>query len=81
MFIALTAVCTPLMWYLFPETKGLSLEEIGEKFGDEVVVHLTEITDEQLAQLDEITSAAKGTVPQNDSPVKEKTSAGTFEVV
>ncbi|KAI9842253.1 MAG: hypothetical protein M1830_007818, partial [Pleopsidium flavum] len=34
-------------------TKGLSLEEINEKFGDEVAVHLTHITDEEQAKLDE----------------------------
>jgi hypothetical protein len=74
-FIALTAVCTPCMWYLFPETKGLSLEEIGEKFGDEVVVHLNEVTDEQLAQLDGITSFRASHL------VQEKPAASTVETV
>ena len=63
------------MWYLFPETKGLSLEEIGEKFGDEVVVHLNEVTDEQLAQLDEITSFRASHL------VQEKPAALTVEKV
>lgn len=80
-FIALTAVCTPLMWWLFPETKGLSLEEIGGKFGDEVVVHLAEITDEQLTQLDEITASTSSTAKRHTSPGAEKASSGTVEVM
>lgn len=74
-FIVLTAVCTPCMWYLFPETNGLSLEEIGERFGDEVVVHLNEVTDEQLEQLDEITSHGGSHL------VREKPTASTVEAV
>ncbi len=53
LFIILTVINIPLVVYFFPETKGLSLEEIGEKFGDEVVVHLTDLTDEERRQLDD----------------------------
>lgn len=35
-FILVPAVSTPLIWFKFPETKGLSLEEIGAFFGDEM---------------------------------------------
>ncbi|KAK4935990.1 hypothetical protein LTR10_023037 [Elasticomyces elasticus] len=40
-FIILTAINIPIIYFFFPETKGLSLEEIGEKFGDDVAIHLT----------------------------------------
>ena len=69
------------MWYLFPETKGLSLEEIGERFGDEVVIHLSEVTDEQLAELDEITSSGESHPRQVSHAVQEKPLAETVETV
>jgi hypothetical protein len=46
-----------------PETKRLSLEEIGEKFGDEVLVHLTHITDEERAKLDQAIEAEAKQLP------------------
>lgn len=36
---------------MYPETKGKSLEELAELFGDPVVVHLTDATDEQRQQM------------------------------
>jgi hypothetical protein len=35
-------VSTVLVYFFMPETKGKTLEEMGELFGDEVVVHLGE---------------------------------------
>lgn len=46
-FIILSVINMPLMWLYFPETNGLALEEIGEKFGDDVVVHLSGLSVEQ----------------------------------
>jgi len=40
-FIACNVVSTVLIYFFVPETSRLSLEEIGELFGDEVVVHLS----------------------------------------
>jgi len=45
LFISLTLIDIVVIWKLFPETKGLSLEEINGKFGDEVAVHLGEDKD------------------------------------
>ncbi|KAG1719299.1 general substrate transporter [Suillus lakei] len=46
MFICLTAVHVTILWRYFPETKGLSLEEINARFGDEVAVHFSEAEDD-----------------------------------
>ncbi|CRG88781.1 putative quinate permease [Talaromyces islandicus] len=40
-FILVPLACIPVVWKLFPETKGLSLEEIGAAFGDTVAVDIT----------------------------------------
>jgi (p)ppGpp synthase/HD superfamily hydrolase len=37
----------------FPETAGLTLEEIAQNFGEEVAVNLTGATDEEKARLDQ----------------------------
>lgn len=70
-FICLSAVNIPIIWYTFPETKGLALEEIGEKFGDPVALHLTHLTAEQRADLDSAIEAEKMPQPilvrQNES--------------
>lgn len=42
----------PLVVYYFPETKGLSLEEVGALFGDEVAMDITHLSEEDRAALD-----------------------------
>lgn len=37
---------------MYPETKGKSLEELAELFGDPVVVHLTNATEEEKREMD-----------------------------
>lgn len=59
LFICLTFVNTIIVWRFFPETKGLSLEEIGEVFGDEVAVKLTHLTSAERELLDRNIDAEK----------------------
>lgn len=42
----------PLAALKFPETKGLSLEEVAALFNDEVVLDLAHLSDEQREALD-----------------------------
>jgi len=52
-FAVLTAMTMVAVWLWWPETKGLSLEEINAIFGDEVAVDISHLTAEQRAALDE----------------------------
>ena len=40
------------IYFYWPETARLSLEEIGKQFGDDVAVHVNDATDEEKAALD-----------------------------
>ncbi|OAP57496.1 hypothetical protein AYL99_08234 [Fonsecaea erecta] len=37
-FVCVTASMIPVVWFYFPETKGRSLEDIGEVFGDNIAL-------------------------------------------
>ncbi|TKA52875.1 hypothetical protein B0A49_11489 [Cryomyces minteri] len=50
-FICLTAINIAILYLWCPETKGLSLEEINGRFGDEVVVHFSDATEKQRIDL------------------------------
>jgi hypothetical protein len=49
-FVVMAVAFVPAIWYCCPETKGLSLEEIGGLFGDEIVVQLTHTSGTVLKQ-------------------------------
>ncbi|OAP59202.1 hypothetical protein AYL99_06500 [Fonsecaea erecta] len=51
-FIVITSCMLPLIIFKFPETKGLSLEEIGALFGDEVALDISHLSDEDRRALD-----------------------------
>ena len=51
-FVSLCVINFFIVWRFYPETKGLSLEEIDELFGDPVAVHLTDANKEQMGELE-----------------------------
>ena len=48
----------------FAKTAGLSLEEVSQLFGDEVVVDLTHASDEEKKKIDEAIKEKEGMVPE-----------------
>ncbi|KAF2405496.1 general substrate transporter [Trichodelitschia bisporula] len=50
-FACLTVVTIIVVYFFYPETNGRSLEELAELFGDKVVVHLTNATEEEKAEI------------------------------
>jgi MFS family permease len=52
-FAVLTAMMAVAIWVYWPETKGLSLEEINAIFGDQVAVDITHLTQEERDALDQ----------------------------
>ena len=57
----------PAIYFFWPETARLSLEEIGKQFGDEVAVHINDATDEERAAIDRklISEAHGDKAPEN----------------
>ncbi|KAH7028963.1 general substrate transporter [Microdochium trichocladiopsis] len=48
----------PIVYFFFPETAKLSLEEISARFGDDVAVHVTDISEAQRRDLDDFLKSA-----------------------
>ncbi|KAH6697166.1 general substrate transporter [Plectosphaerella plurivora] len=69
--ICWSAVFLPILYFYWPETAGLSLEEIGKQFGDEVAVHLTTATDAEKAEIDAKLARGEGGVFRPASAAKE----------
>ena len=42
----------PVIYFYFPETARLTLEEISQKFGDDVAVHITDASQEDRERLE-----------------------------
>ncbi|KAE8445891.1 hypothetical protein EG329_012670 [Mollisiaceae sp. DMI_Dod_QoI] len=66
-FIFLPLFAVGFLIKYFPETKGLTLEEVGAKFGDEVALDLTHLTEKEREDLDrklaDITTLADDKAP------------------
>ncbi|ORY03942.1 putative MFS sugar transporter [Clohesyomyces aquaticus] len=45
-------VYIPMVYFYWPETARLSLEEIGQNFGDEVAVHINDISEDEKKRID-----------------------------
>ena len=52
MVICWSVFFIPVLYFYWPETATLSLEEIGKQFGDEVAVHINDATESEKAELD-----------------------------
>jgi hypothetical protein len=53
LFVVVCSAMIPFIVWKFPETKGLSLEEIGALFGDEVALDLSHLSESERQELDE----------------------------
>ncbi|KAK8088384.1 mfs sugar transporter [Apiospora hydei] len=49
--ICWSVVFVPIIYFFFPETSQLSLEEVEKQFGDEVVTHVVEEREEKLLRM------------------------------
>ncbi|RFU25166.1 hypothetical protein B7463_g11170, partial [Scytalidium lignicola] len=66
-FIFLPLFTVGFLIKFFPETKGLTLEEVGAKFGDQVALDLTHLTEKDREELD-IKLANLTTIKDIDNP-------------
>ncbi|KAI1335076.1 general substrate transporter [Xylariaceae sp. FL0016] len=65
--IVWSAFFIPVIYFFWPETAMLSLEEIGKQFGDEVAVHVTDATAEEKAALDSKLVGSSSATPVKDT--------------
>ncbi|GLI78201.1 hypothetical protein PoHVEF18_006508 [Penicillium ochrochloron] len=68
--ICWSVVFIPVIYFFFPETARLTLEEIAQNFGEEVAVHLTDATDEEKAKLDERLAHSNGAMFESSETSK-----------
>lgn len=62
----------PIVYFFFPETAQLSLEEISAQFGDDVAVHVNDVTDAQRKELDDfLKNQDVAMIAKDDRPFSE----------
>jgi len=77
-FVLVTSCMLPYFAWKFPETKGLSLEEVGGLFGDEVALDVSNLTEEQQNALDaEIRQRDRQNVFEKGSAADNTTGSGS----
>ncbi|KIW63046.1 hypothetical protein PV04_09924 [Phialophora macrospora] len=81
-FVCVAVSALPFLVFCCPETKGLTLEEVGQLFGDEVGLDLSHMTAEQREELDRKLLAENGKVQIPNDVCEEqvitKDDAGTI---
>ncbi|QKX62228.1 uncharacterized protein TRUGW13939_09387 [Talaromyces rugulosus] len=75
-FICLDVFSFILVWKVFPETKGLSLEEIDELYGDPVAVHLEDSSEHKGEEL-EMQIRTMRLPTKDDDPASPPSSSNT----
>ena len=63
----LSADSASVIYFYFPETARLTLEEISQKFGDDVAVHITDASQEDRERLEK--ALGKGEDVSSNGPV------------
>lgn len=63
----ITLTISIVIYFFWPETARLTLEEIAQNFGEEVAVKLTDATDEEKAKIDRQIAHPDGVLPQSES--------------
>lgn len=56
-----------VIYFFWPETARLTLEEIAQNFGEEVAVKITDATDEEKAKIDRQIAHPDGVLPPSES--------------
>ncbi|KAK4895229.1 hypothetical protein LTR27_006572 [Elasticomyces elasticus] len=64
------AVFLPLIYFYFPETARLTLEEIAQQFGDDVAVHITDASQEEQYKLEKVIEQHEGGEPDAQAGVE-----------
>lgn len=70
-FILLTAINATIIFLFFPGTRGLSLEDINEIFGEEVAIHLSDVSNSENKIVEGTDGNTSRTLPDQGSGKKE----------
>jgi (p)ppGpp synthase/HD superfamily hydrolase len=57
-----------VIYFFFPETARLSLEEIAKNFGEEVAIFVTDATDEEKVQLERNLAGRESASIRSENP-------------